>query len=427
MKKLILTTVLAMMIIVLAAGSALATGIFMPSGPAGVGPDSEYYGTVYATDQATYTSGGYTAYFNSADSSSGPVNTDGSHNSNTDPGGVPGIKCPHANTQPIGKGTPAGCETTGLTAGKHCTDCGATTEQQEIIPPTGHSSVTQDAVEPTCTETGLTVGSYCPDCGEVYGEQQVIPALGHDEVIDKAIAPTCTEAGITEGKHCARCKEILIKQEVVPALGHDETTDKAVDAACTETGLTKGAHCARCEEVLIRQKVTPALSHWFGLWSPIEKGAHTATCRRDDCGYVGVKDCAPIETALTGKIVSACPVCGRSGDKVYEIIEGAELTDVDRFAIKRGETVIRGMNAPAEGVLYAFTLGQEYSGVLEPFQGTVRASIPLDASLEGFTLKMIPTLKGTAKSVQVDYTIENGVLTFESDMPGLFLLIPAAA
>lgn len=284
------------------------------------------------------------------------------------------------------KGKPATCTETGLTDGKRCADCGRILVAQQIIPPTGHRTVVEEPVEPTCTTSGLTVGSYCPDCGEVYGEQQVIPALGHDEVIDKAVAATCTESGLTEGKHCARC-----------------------------------------EEVLIQQNVTPALSHWFGLWSPTEKGMHTATCLRDGCGYVGTKDCAPIETALTGKIVSVCPVCGRSGDKVYEIIEGAEITEVDRFAIKRGETVIRGMEAPTEGVLYAFTVGQEYSGVIEPFQGTIKVQIPLDASIQNFELKQIPTLKGAATSVSVQYTIEDGMLTFETHTPGLFLLVAKAA
>jgi len=105
---------------------------------------------------------------------------------------------------------------------------------------------------------------------------------------------------------------------------------------------------------------------------------------------------------------------------------------IDNGAIPRGELIVRGMANPfgntaadtaglsldnAHGT-YAFTAAPEYAGKVEPFGGTVRISLPLDG-IEGFKL----VRAGEVESVETPYVLENGILTFETDATGLFLLL----
>jgi len=76
---------------------------------------------------------------------------------------------------------------------------------------------TLEAVAPTCTEPGLSAGKRCVDCGEITEEQEEIPPKGHTVVIDKAVAPTLTKPGKTEGSHCSVCGEVIVEQQTVPA------------------------------------------------------------------------------------------------------------------------------------------------------------------------------------------------------------------
>ena len=153
------------------------------------------------------------------------------------------------------------CTETGLTLGSHCSVCGETLMEQEIVPAKGHTEVVDAAKAATCTETGLTEGKHCDLCGEVLVAQEVVDALGHTEVVDPAVAPTCTVTGLTEGKHCSVCGEVLVAQEEIPAKGHTEVVDAAVAPTCTETGLTEGKHCSVCNAVLVAQTQLPAAGH----------------------------------------------------------------------------------------------------------------------------------------------------------------------
>ena len=85
----------------------------------------------------------------------------------------------------------------------------------------GHNEVIDAAVEATCAATGLTEGKHCSNCGEVFVAQQTISKKSHTQVIDKAVAPTCTTTGLTQGKHCPGCGKVFTAQEIVPTIDHD--------------------------------------------------------------------------------------------------------------------------------------------------------------------------------------------------------------
>ena len=184
-----------------------------------------------------------------------------------------------------------------------------------------------------CTTEGYTGDTYCKDCGEKISSGEVIPATGHTEVTDKAVEATCTKTGLTEGKHCSVCDAVIKAQEVVPAKGHTEVVDKAVAATCTKTGLTEGKHCSVCDAVIKAQETVPATGkHSFGDWKITKaatctaEGTQTRTC--SGCGKVETQTIAktahkyvntvvkPTYTAQ-GYTLHKCSVCGTSYKDTY--------------------------------------------------------------------------------------------------------------
>jgi len=133
----------------------------------------------------------------------------------------------------------------------------------------------------------------------------------------------------------------------------------------------------------------------------------------------------------TESILTVCPVCGDHGEAPFAAIPEAFIEEIDRYALPVGELIVRGMDAPFDGVLYGFTAAYELSGEVEPFNGIVSVTLPLDAE-EYTEFKLVrvdvtPATETTERTevwTEIDFTYTDGSLTFETDMAGLFLLLP---
>ncbi len=146
-----------------------------------------------------------------------------------------------------------------------------------------HTVVIDNAVEPTCSSTGLTEGKHCSDCGAVITAQTVVPAKQHTVVIEAGVAATCMQTGLTEGRYCTVCDTVLAEQTVIPVQDHSVITDAAVSATCANTGLTEGKRCSVCKVVLVQQEISPVTTHTYS-------GKNDRSC--NVCGYVRDAECA---------------------------------------------------------------------------------------------------------------------------------------
>ena len=86
----------------------------------------------------------------------------------------------------------------------------------------------------TCTESGLTDGEKCSDCGAFSRRQEIIPMVAHTEVIVNKTEATCLSYGSTERKECSICGMVVEDSEILIPTGH---TNKNGDDACDICGM----------------------------------------------------------------------------------------------------------------------------------------------------------------------------------------------
>lgn len=321
-----------------------------------------------------------------------------------------------------------------------CKDCH---EEYGSINPDNHKEKTAATcvAKATCELCGNEYGSVNPEnhlpgeeatcttdqvCTRVGCGKVLVDALGHDE--------SGAEATCTTDKVCARegCDHVLVK-----ALGHELEETKKVAATCTEKGYIDYI-CTRegCGETV--HKELKAKGHWYDLWTSNEDGTHSASCKRENCKHIGKAECALWEVTETkddiATILNVCPVCGDFDEKTFEVIAEAKI---DCEKLPMGEAIVRGMEAPFEGALYAFTAGYEYSGKMQAFENVkdeeilpITISLPLSEEIGEFTLVRVDVTPATEEIERAEvwtelaYTFEDGVLTFETETDGLFLLLP---
>ena len=230
------------------------------------------------------------------------------------------------------------CTQAGLTEGSHCEICGITLVTQHEAEALGHDMGEWITVKsPTCTEAGEQARS-CLREGCNHTETETIEATGHTEVTDEAMDATCEEDGLTEGKHCSVCNEVLIAQEVVSAKGHsygEWTETKA--PTCTEAG--EETRMCSCGETETKEIAETNHSYEFVIKEPTckDQGYTTYTCSACGDSYVdtyvdaldhkwdaGVITKEPTEEEFGTKLYT----CERCGEPKEEIIPKLEHVHV---------------------------------------------------------------------------------------------------
>ncbi len=167
----------------------------------------------------------------------------------------------HIHTEVIDASIEATCTSTGLSEGKHCSQCGLVIVKQEVVEMLPHTEAIKPAIVATCNAEGMTEGKYCSVCNTVLVEQQTVEMLPHTEIITPAVPATCTQTGLTEGKKCGNCGEVIIVQKTVEKIPHVEVIEPAIPATCTQTGLTAWKHCANCGKVFEAQTIISMIPH----------------------------------------------------------------------------------------------------------------------------------------------------------------------
>ena len=283
----------------------------------------------------------------------------------------------------------------------------------------------------TCTADG-TKTAKCSRCPETDTVADVGSALGHSftDYTSNGDA-TCTADG-TKTAYCDRnCGATDTISDEGSALGHNY---KAVvtEPTCVKSGYTTYT-CTRCNNSYTDNK-TAALQHWYGPWSFSGDMTHSATCRRDGCGYVRTRDCTAYTMTVGDNQVSICPVCGNMNGITMSTLK-ATVTRVDNGVNgipKRGELSVCGLEAPFDGILYALTIAHEYAGTLDEFTGMVHIEITLEMpdELPEFQLVRVDVTEADEDTERaevwtgIEYNYEDGVLSFDTDTAGMFLLLP---
>lgn len=260
---------------------------------------------------------------------------------------------------------------------------------------------------------------------------------------------TCTTDG-TETSRCsnAHCSASTTRPAPGSALGH-EYTDTVHRPTCENIGYTNH-QCIRCSN-FYNDEVKGALGHEYGHWAYNGDGTHSAACSRKGCTSAYNAPCSPVTTVAGGTKLSVCTVCGHVISQ-----EGTSLTsssyakahlDVSELP---GDLVVLVDAAPMDvpmrtDAFYMIITSLQKEGVEVDFSG--RMEITVDLNQHPFSLEdsiffeMAPSeLKARAFKIvlvqymmvdgvptevwhEVPFTLNKGILTFETEKMGVFLMV----
>ena len=228
------------------------------------------------------------------------------------------------------------------------------TEDIAMIP---HTEVIDASVRPGCETTGLTEGKHCSVCNKVLVAQETVEALGHDYGEAVVNEPTCTDKGFKT----FTCKNDPnhIHVEEIDALGHaDENKDHVCDNGCD---VPQGTHaeqetshtCEYCGEA-VGSCVAAENSHNCAVC-----GAKLSECKAaagsHNCAVCGTKlsDCQAGTPAIENSTAASCGEAGSYDEVVYCTVCGDELNRthhvVDALPHSYQETITKAATCKEEG------------------------------------------------------------------------------
>ena len=262
---------------------------------------------------------------------------------------------------------------------------------------------------------------------------------------------TCLKDG-TETAVCAnaQCSASTSRNAPGSALGHSYA-DTVVAPSCTSAGYTRHT-CSRCGDTYEDEEKS-ALSHSFSTWSHNGDGTHTAVCARQKCYHSLTAECAPVTSVVGGQTITLCPICGHvtAPDTPLDLITSKNTSAKSLDGAKLpGRLMVLVDAAPLDVPLstdafYMFVTAFQYSGKAVEHSGKVQITIDLNEhpfSMPGSIFEGMPPFQLMARAFKIvrveqedldgqptevwhelDFTLWNGILTFETDRMGTFLMV----
>lgn len=243
----------------------------------------------------------------------------------------------------IDEGKEANCLSSGLTQGSHCSVCGATIVQQNVIPRIDHKYI-PTVIEPNCTNKGYTIFT-CVHCKDSYQIDSTNP-IGHkyDNGVT-TVSPTCVKAG--EKKYtCKNCKNVK-KEKLNPTNKHtydSSTTTKY--PTCSNAG-TKTYKCKYCTATKT-ETIKATGKHSYDKGKVTKKPTSKATgVLKYTC-----KTCKCTKTSKLSKLTNASIKKAESKSKSFKIswkkvssATGYEIQYSEKKDYKKSKTITIKNNA----------------------------------------------------------------------------------
>lgn len=265
---------------------------------------------------------------------------------------------------------------------------------------------------------------------------------------------TCT----TDGSETAKCDNVQChatstRHAPGSALGHDYV--KTVHRpTCENIGYTNH-QCSRCPE-FYNDEVKRALGHAYSSWSYNGDGTHTGKCTRQYCEMTITAACSPVTTIVGGQELSVCTICGNNisqgdGSSIESSDHAGAHLDVTELP---GELVVLIDAAPLDvpmqtDAFYMFITSLQKDGVEVDFSGRVEITVdlnehpfvmedsiffempPSELKAKAFKIVLVQyeNVNGVPTEVwhEVPFTLKKGVLTFEVEKMGVYLMVLAIA
>ncbi len=295
---------------------------------------------------------------------------------------------------------------------------------------------------------------------------------------------TCTKDG-TDTSFCAneQCTAKTTRPAPGSALGHDYV-GTVTPPTCSEQGYTTFV-CSRCNDTY-KDEYRNALGHSYGEWVRSEDGTHTANCTRKGCYARQTAPCSMITSLVGGSTLTFCPICGyvsfetpapsegeNAGETAPEETDPAPAPEAEQTVL--GNLTVMDMDvsehatakslsgkplpgrlmvlvdaAPLEiplqvDAFYLFLTAFQFGGKEVPCNGPVAVTIDLNehpfvmadsiffempvSELKARAFKIVRVeqelLNGEYVEVwhEMPFTLEKGVLTFETEKMGVFLMV----